>query len=927
MPFNRTTTSVSIGCGLAGGVNYVLDGVTHTNPSNNLELPMPFPDSLQEFRMETSAISAESGMHAAGSVEAVTRAGTNQLHGDLFEFVRNYMFNSRNFFALKRDTLKRNQFGGTIGGPILKNKLFFFAGYQGTTIRADAAQTVTFVPTAAMEAGDFTVFASSACQTSNVTLKAPFGTGGYAANMINPALLSPAALALSSKLSPTQNPCGRTVYGGPSREQDNQGVGRLDYQVRDNHSIFARYIASTILTPEPYGLSGVLLTSGAGVNALGQSLVLGDTYVISANAVNSFRIAGDRIADTYTGPLCCSFPSLGVKSYAYGGTSGIVTVTGGFTLGGNTSSNGFSNPSFVALSDDYTLVHGNHQIAVGGSFMYAEYNYLSQSFSRGQLTFNGQTTGLGLADFLTGSLFSWAQAPPNGQDGREKYIAPYARDTWKVNRRLTVNVGLRWEPFLPLSRKNGEVTHFDLASYLAGTKTTQFTNAPAGVFYPGDPGFPDNSGISAKWSNFAPRAGLAWDPFGNGHTSIRAAYGLFYDFLPIQYFNNTSTVSPWTPKITVNNVSFDDPWKNYPGGNPFPLTFNANAVFALAGQFITFPYDTKNTATSQWNLSIQQQLGTDWLLSATYLGNESSHVWTEQNLNPAVYIPGGPCTLSGTTYSTCSTTANTQQRRVLSLANPNYGQYFGKIDSVDAGGTASYQALLLSAQRRFSQGVTVNTNYTWSHCISDPFDVSVGSAGGTGSTGGQEYLYANNRRADRGNCLSSAEDRRHVFTMTAVVNTPRFSNRAVRLVASGWSLSPILQLRSGDHRTVTTSSDIALNGQPFQRINQVQDNVYGNGSLTNYLNPAAFALPATGTLGTMGVANIVGPGYYGLDMALSRRFQIRENQRLEIRAEAFNISNTLRKQDPGFQFGTSTFGQITAAYDPRIMQFAFKYAF
>jgi len=488
-------------------------------------------------------------------------------------------------------------------------------------------------------------------------------------------------------------------------------------------------------------------------------------------------------------------------------------------------------------------------------------------------------------------------------------------------------VGLRWEPFLPLSRTNGEVTHFDLASYLAGIKTTQFTNAPPGVFYPGDPGFPDNSVLPAKWSNFAPRAGLAWDPFGNGRTSIRAAYGLFYDFLPIQYYNNTSTVSPWTPKVTVNNVNFDNPWQNYPGGDPFPIAFNANALFALAGQFTSFPYNSKNTSTSQWNLSVQQQLGTDWLLSATYLGNESSHVWTEQNLNPAVYIPGGPCTLSGTTYATCSTTANTQQRRVLTLDNPTYGPYFGKVDSIDAGGTASYEALLLTMQRRFNRGVTVNANYTWSHCISDPFDVSVGSAGGTGSTGGQEYLYVNDRRADRGNCLSSAEDRRQVFTMTAVVNTPRFSNRALRTVVTGWSVSPILQLRSGDHLTADTTSDIALDGQPFQRLNQVQANIYGSGSATNFLNPAAFALPATGTLGTQGVGVIVGPGFYELDVALVRKFQIREGQHIEIRAEAFNLTNSFRKEDPLTQFGTSTFGQITSAYDPRIMQFAAKYVF
>lgn len=269
----------------------------------------------------------------------------------------------------------------------------------------------------------------------------------------------------------------------------------------------------------------MLLTSGAGLDVLGQSLVLGDTYVLSPSVVNSFRIVGNRVATTFIGPLCCSFDSLGVKMYPYGGTSGIVTVTGGFTMGGNTSSNGFCDPSFIALGDDLSLIRGAHQMAFGFSYEFTEYYYLSQSFSRGQLTFNGQSTGLGLTDFLTGSLFSWAQAPPNSQDGREKIFSLYGRDTWKLSSRLTLNVGLRWEPFLPFAWVFGEVTHFDLNAYQQGIKTSQFANAPPGVFFPGDPGFPDNSGISSHWNNFAPRAGIAWDPTGSGRTSIRAPTG------------------------------------------------------------------------------------------------------------------------------------------------------------------------------------------------------------------------------------------------------------------------------------------------------------------------------------------------------------------------------------------------------------------
>ena len=892
-PFN--TGSIFIAGGTAVGVNFVLDGAPHGNPANNLEMPTPFPDALEEFKIETSALQAQSGIHSAGAVNIVTKAGTNQIHGDLFEFLRNYDLNAVNAYTHKPDSLKRNQFGGTLGGPIKRNKLFFFGGYQGTFLRQQTA-TSTVVPTADMLQGNFQAFASAACNRGTpVTLKTPFMN-----NQLSQ--VDPVALALAKQLTPTTNPCGQATYTTRIAQDANQYIGKLDYQISDKQSLFARYIASTIEQPEPYNLSKVLLASGTGIDALAQTLTIGDTYLFTPTLVNSFRVVANRNNNTRSEASCCSLASLGSKMFDYGQDSSIITVTGGFTLGGNTSSNGKTYVDVLGLNDDVNWVRGAHQFTFGADAQYAQMNYYSNSYDRGQLTFNGQITGLGLADFLSGNLSTYVQGPPNGQQGSETYFGLYGQDTWKVTPRLTLNLGIRWEPYLPLHRRDGQVAHFDLASFLNGTRTNQFTNAPPGVFFPGDPGFPGNTGVHSTWTNFSPRVGLAWDPLGDGRTSVRAAFGMFYDFQAMQYWNNTSLIPPWTPRISLTSVSFDNPWANYAGGNPFPLVVSKNTLFTQTTVYPNIPDDMKNPSVRSWNLSVQRQIGTQWVVSGSYLGTTSIHIASSSNLNPAIYTPGS------------STTANTEARRYFTLLNPTWGPYFSKVINLDDGGTMSYEALLLSAERRFNKYLIFNANYTWSHCISDPYDANLAGAGGV-----VEYLYANNRRADRGDCLISAVDLRQVSNLTAVARTPSFGNHILTLIASNWGLSPIVRMATGIPYTVTTT---AAN----QRVNQILSNVYGDGSFGNWLNPKAFLAPASGTFGDMGTADVRGPRSGNL-MRHFPELQIREGQRLQVRAEAFNVLNGVRKGPPIVSSNAGNFGQIVSSLDPRIMQFALKYTF
>jgi len=929
--------TLSIAGGLATGVAFLLDGAPHNNVWDNLNLPLPFPDALEEFKVETSALSARSGQYSGASVSSVTKSGTNQIHGDLFEFVRNDLFNARNYFATTQSTLKRNQFGGTIGGPIKQNKLFFFGGYQGTTIRQDPANDRVYIPTAQMMAGDFTTVTSPLCRSGGqLNLRAPFVN-----NRIDPVLFSPAAVNLVSRLPKTSDPCGLFVHGIRNASDEKQLIGKVDYQQSTKHSLFGRYLMTKPSQVAPMnfpcnGCSGPDLFSSPnpGSSNLAQSYVLGSTYLVSPNTVNALRLSVNREAIHRANGDFFSLPDLGVNMYTRWPHFMGLTVTGGFNFGGANAVEVFQRGTSYGLSEDLSIVRGGHQMSLGANMEHWRINLYASGWSPGAFTFNGQTTGLGLADMLIGKPSLLRQAGLNEVFISHTYLGLYAADTWKATPRLTLNYGIRWEPYFPQLQRNGHANSFSEARYAANIHSTVYNDAPIGFYYPGDPGFPgtncnragsvvcQGSGMYKQWWNLSPRFGLAWDPSGDGKTSIRAAYGLGFDPLTAEFWLTVIT-PPWTNSVdVVPPYSFDDPWRGFPGGNPFPVKpLTANAPFVPYGNYFVTPEDYKAKATQRhtWNLSIQRQIGADWLISSSYIGNETAHIWGSREYNPDLYLSGGPCTLNGVTFNPCSSTANTNERRRLSIQYPNIkGQPIGFLSYREPGGTASYHALLASVQRRAASGVTVGANYTWSRCIGDA------SNAGAGNTPGTTYTDPTNRRFDRGNCDS---DRRQIFNITSVAQTPQFGNPTVRAVATGWRLSGIYRYSTGSYLTVLSGLDRALNGVVNQRAQQVLENPYGDKSLTNYLNPAAFTQPALGTLGSAGSRSIAGPGVWQFDVSLSRVFPLGESRRLEVRAEAYNITNSLRPANPNTTITSSTFGQITTALDPRIMQFALKYVF
>ena len=946
---NYPTVVVSVAGGNGDGVSYLLDGSIWQDPYNSLSLPLPFPDALQEFKVETSAMPAQYGFHATATVNAVTKSGTNEFHGDLFEFVRNGDLNARDFFATKRDTLKRNQFGGVIGGPIKKDKLFFFGGYQRTSLRSDGVQNTAFIPTSASLAGDFTALASPACNNGKqVTLPSSLG---FVNNQISPALLSSVAVNVVKTFPATPDPCGRTLYGLVADQDENLYTAKVDYQLSSKHSIFGRFMLGDLTTSSTYDGTDPLSIATYGYHDYDYGLTLGDTYLISSNIVSSFRIGANRtniakIPDNYK-----SWAAFGANVSPLAGNIVAITVPGAFVIGGGAASPGAQHngpmPSFI---EDISWVKGSHQFGFGGALYQQRLNYFSGVNAVGTGTFDGSKTGLPIGDFMVGLPVTFAQGTIYGFYTRQFYDSLYAQDNWRVNSRLTLNYGVRWEPYLAPYNNRGENEHFDAASFAQNVHSSVFSNAPAGLFFPGEPQYTSGKYINGPvWNKFFPRVGLAWDPQGNGRMTIRAGYGMYGDRAMMLAGTQMYFSAPFGNNVSASGGTLTNPWSTI-GGNPLSSlatlqgigVYAHNLPFPLNGTYVNSDMNNFHPVyMNQWNLSIQRQVGKDWLLSANYLGNSTIHMISGENINPAVYLGTGPCTLQTATgpvsYPTCSTTANQQNRRVFSLLNPAQGQYYAGIGTIDDGGTGSYEGLYFSAQKRLSHGVSAQVNYTWSHCISDVYNQNPTGTGVAPPT---------NRRQFRSNCVGI--DLRHLFVLNLVATTPKFSSRALRILASDWQVAPILEVKSAAFFTVYSGTDRALTTVANQTPNLASANPYpDNQNINNWISRSAFANPDLGTYGNLGYNNLKGPGVFQLNMALSRTFAIKEKKTIQIRAEAFNLPNHLNAFAPGAapnagQAGANVsltapnFGQITndisgnnglTSGDYRVVQIAMKFVF
>jgi hypothetical protein len=966
---NYPTVVVSVAGGAPDSVSYSLDGLIHQDPYNNLSLPLPFPDALQEFKVETSAIPAQYGYHSTATVNAVTKSGTNEFHGDLFEFLRNGDLNANDFFNnsakpyKSRDTLKRNQFGGTVGGPIKKDKLFFFGGYQRTSLRSDGTAATAFIPTPATLTGDFTALASAACNNGKAYNLAP--ALGFTNNQISPTSLDPAAVNILKSIPASADPCGRTNYQQVANQDEDWVVGKVDYTIDTRQSLFGRFYSAKLNQSSTYDGKNPLSIASYGINDLDYGLVLGHTFVISPALVNSIRLGANRtnivkIPDQYK-----SFADFGANISPLGGNMIAVTTTSAFTIGGGAAAPGLShNGPLWSLGDDFNWVKGSHQISFGGSIYHQQLNYWSAGGvnATGLATFDGSVTGLPMADFMLGRFVSYSQGTLYGFYSRQFYQSLYVQDSWKINSRLTMNYGVRWEPYTAVyqSRKAQDL-HFDQSLFNQNIHSSYYQNAPPGLVFSGDSQYACGNYFNCpKWDKFFPRVGLAWDPKGEGKMVIRAAYGMFGDRMSMLSLSQEQFGAPFGNQVGATGGTLANPWSNYPGlaggasqpgQNPMPILF-ARSGFGYAAPDIPFPtfgsyvYSNLNnfhpTYVNQWNLSIQKQLGQNWLLTANYLGTSTIHFISGENLNASVLVPNTAGTPLGTCPAGvvvgCNSTGNANQRRPLYLANPATGKFYAGVGIADDGGTATYEGLYLSAQKRLSHNLTVLANYTWSHCISDPWNQNPTNAG---------VAPPNARRQWRSNCIGS--DLRQLFSLNAVATTPKFSSRTLRLLASDWQIAPIMTIKSAQFFSILAGPDRALTTVPGQPAQLLNTNPYpANQSVDHWLDPTAFGQPALGTYGNLGFNNLKGPGVFQLNLSLSRTFPIAEHKSFQLRAEAFNLPNHLNPFTPGITpingtlFGgqqnqnANNLGQITSDIsgnngllpgDYRVIQFALKFVF
>jgi hypothetical protein len=904
-----TAVGVSIAGGQANANNYLLDGADHRDTHSNVNLPFPFPDALQEFSVQTGGLSARSGLQAGALVNVVTKAGTNRLHGSLFEFVRNGDFNARNFFAPAQDTLRRNQFGGTLGGPIRRDRLFFFAGYQGTRERTAPPQSIAFMPTPATINGDFSVLASAACQSSGVarTIVDPATRTPFPNNFISPTRFSAPSVALLKVIPTSNDPCGRLTYSIPNPNGENQLVTRGDWQQTSKHSIFGRYFVADYSNP-PIFDGNILNTTRAGLQMRSQAAVLGSQWTFSPTVTNAFHLTYARLA--VNRGVAGGIPnpvSVGVKMTNIDPGYIDLSVSNHFSMGGGSNAPSIFHRNQWQWADDVDWIRNRHHYSFGMSVIPVQMNERNVQRGNGTFAFNGSVSNEALADYLLGKPNSVIQQSLAEIGLRQKYVGLYFQDDIKVNNRLNMHLGLRWEPSLPEHDVVGRGNSFSLDAFVAGKKTSRSDNAPLGLLFYGDPGIP-RAYANSRYLDFSPRFGLAWDPTGSGKLSIRASYSVFFDTPESFTARDWANASPWGNQINLNAPAggFADPYAGYPGGNPFPFPYPPakDAPFPQQGAYINFPLDLHHPYTQKWNLSVQRQLGRNWLVSATYIGDKGTHYRSSIEANPAQFGPG-------------ATLANLNQRRILYRLNPTAGAFYSAITQMDDGVNTNYNGGQLSVQHRFSNNFTLLTAYTYSHCLQDAQPI------GNRLTGDQ-YQNPYNRNADYGPC---DHDLRHNFVTTFVYESPRFTNRAMNTALANWQFSFLISTRSGFPFTPRTGVDASLSGNGQDRPNVVGAPYIKDTKTLRWVDPKAFVQNAPGTFGNAGYNSLLGPGFFNMDSSLTRSFRIREGHRVELRFEFFNVLNHTNFDAPQASLSSATFGWIQSARDPRILQFAGKYAF
>jgi Carboxypeptidase regulatory-like domain/TonB dependent receptor len=885
-------------------VNYQMDGAGHNDTYLNTNLPFPNPDAVQEFNVQNNNLSAQYGLGGA-LVNIVTKSGTNQLHGDLFEFLRNGDLNARNFFAPTQDTLKRNQFGGSVGGPIVKDKVFFFGTYQGTRVRSAAQGEIAFVPTAAERTGDFSDIPT---QLVNPNTGAPFP-----GNQIPTSMFS-APSDYFMKLIPLPNgPDRQVTFAGPSVVQnDDQWMVKSNW-IHGKNQLGGSFFWTRFDEPPDVTTSktNILAADGNGNQVTIKTLSLNHTYSYSPTLLFNTWFGWDSQTGGSLSGAPFGFPDAGVQIAAPTPPELSLSVNGFFSV--NTNHLGDFGRGDWTIHEDVTDQRGAHELHFGGDLVRPR-NHLVNTFTMsGSFTFGTQLSGNNLTDFLLGNASEFLQGGGEFKDLTGNLYALYVQDNWKISPKLTINAGVRWDPYWPYTEEKGRVV-----CYHPGAQSQRFPNAPVGAIYGGpnhDPGCPAQSGTYSNLANFGPRLGFAYKL--DDKTVVRGGGGFYYTPPPINNYNGFVDTAPFGPRFDLKgNASFVNPYASFGITNPFPAEYGPNlpgsdAQFTLPMSiYSVFPIDWHVPELATWNLTVERQMGNNWVARVAYLGNHGSHlssgIFSFQELNPAIYMPG---TCAGVP---CSSEDNTQARRI----NPN----FGSIGNNPSGNNSNYNALQLNLEKRFSQGFSLLANYSWSKMMDD--------YGPYGQT--DPFL----RAIDYG---YSTADYTNLIHFSAVWQIPNHGTTALsRGLMNGWELTSLASWNSGFPFEVTSGVDNSFSGVGLDRADFIGTSISQakldpgrpHGQLIQeYFNPTVFAPNAIGTFGDSGKNIIRGPGMFSTDFGVIKNTPLTERAQLQFRAEFFNFFNNVNFNPPDNSIADSTVGQITSAGNPRILQFALKLIF
>jgi hypothetical protein len=909
--------------GGANGVYYLLDGVDYNDMYINANLPFPSPDALQEFNVQTDNMSAAYGNATGGVANVVTKSGTDQIHGDVFEYLRNYAMDAKNYFATSPNPLKQNQFGATIGGPILKGKLFYFGSYQGTRQNTATNGLNAQVPTQAERNGDFSALLPGTVLTNPNSLS-PYQFNSN--NQINPAAFDPTALFVLNHIplpnAPSMGPNFLTYNGAPSIQNTDEYLAKIDYNIGKHHLsghyFQLKYTIPIILPPASNVLEGNLETP----QNLGlKNISVVDIYSISPTVVlNSYFGWTSKTGLTETAaPFNIAQAGANISQPTNLPATLNLDVSGGFTVGEQPATGTWDN-SEISDRELVTFIKGKNEIQVGGEWSHIHMPMGNSFQADGDYSFGGDLSGNNLSDFLLGAASSFTQGGGLYLNFSGNEWSAFFQDNWHATSRLTVSAGIRWDPFSPYTDSEGRV-----GCFVPGAQSTRYPNSPQGLIFGGsnhDPGCPASS-INNNLSNIGPRLGFAYQLTSDAKTSIRGGAGYYYQAPNGVAFQDVVGIPPFAPVVNITNTNFTNPYSAAGIADPFPGSFGP----INPGPTATFPQDISFSEIFDrhfrlpqilsYNLTLEHEFGANWFVRMEYVGNHGAHLGGTGDqesgllqLNPSVYIPGQ------------STENNIQQRRLY----PN----FGFIGSINSGVNSNYNAGQIEVEKRLGYGLSFQTNYTWSHALNDF------------GPNGQNALFGIvgintcgcGRSLDYG---PDAGDDSNVFRLSGLYAFHHLPvNGITDKVANGWNLSFITNWQSGFPFTSFAEDDNSFsamgNDRPDITVANISDTKLStrrsHAALINeWFNTTDFVPNAIGTYGNIGKDSMRGPRLFTTDFALLKTGKVGERVSYEFRAEFYNAFNNVNFGAPDAGLTDSNFGQISSAGDPRILQMALKLKF